>query len=263
MNTVNRAVVRAEWEAAQSPPPGLNWDLFLGCSPDVAYHPAYHPFSWRGWVDFGVGALGDMGAHLVDQAFWSLGLTYPTSIVASSTRWGGDQPPKTPASYPLAEIVEYEFAARGNKPPVRMFWYDGGLLPPRCHFIPDDVIVMGDGGGGMIIGTKGAITYQTYGDHPMVYPAAVAAEAEKVPQSVPRITVSHEMNWANACMGNGVASSQFEYAARLNETMVLGVVALRAGQGKKVLYDGANMKFTNAPDANQFLTREYRKGWEL
>ena len=163
----------------------------------------------------------------------------------------------------LAEIVEYEFAARGNRPPVRMFWYDGGLLPPRCHFIPDDVIVMGDGGGGMIIGTKGAITYETYGDHPKVYPAAVAAEAEQVPQSVPRITVSHEMNWANACMGNGVASSQFEYAARLNETMVLGVVALRAGQGKKVLYDGANMKFTNAPDANQFLTREYRKGWEL
>ncbi len=274
IGTVNRAIVRAMLDSAQSPPPGLNWELFLGCSPDVPYHPVYHPFSWRGWVDFGVGALGDMGAHLVDQAFWALGLTYPTSIVASSTRWGGDQPPRrvnpttgaitgVPASYPLAEMVEYEFPARGGKPPVRMFWYDGGLLPPRCHFIPDDVVVMGDGGGGMIVGTKGALTYQTYGDKPTVYPAAVAAEAAKVPQSVPRITGSHEMNWANACMGDGTASSQFEYAARLNETMLLGVVALRTGQGKKILYDGANMNITNVPDANQFLTREYRKGWEL
>jgi hypothetical protein len=166
----------------------------------------------------------------------------------------------------LAETVEYEFAARGNKPAVKMFWYDGGLLPPRCQFIPDNVIVKGDGGGGMIVGTKGAITYETYGEKPTVYPASVAAEAANVPQSVPRIAGDiggHEMNWVNAAMGKEKASSPFEYAARLNETMVLGVAALRAGQGRKVLYDAKSMQFTNAPDANRYLTREYRRGWEL
>jgi predicted dehydrogenase len=270
LSTVTNAVARAMIDAAQAPPSTLNWELFLGCSPDVAYHPVYHPFSWRGWIDFGVGALGDMGAHLVDQAFWALDLTYPTSIVASSTLWGFERKPgadgkmqNVPASYPLAQTVEYEFAARGSQPPVKLFWYDGGLLPPRCAFIPDTVIVKGDGGGGLIVGTKGAITYETYGDKPTVYPESVAAQAAAVPQSIPRIVGSHEMNWAQAAMGHGVASSPFEYGARLNETMVLGVAALRAGQGRKVLYDAARMEFTNAPDANQYLTREYRHGWEL
>ena len=269
--TVEAAVARAMAETAQTPPDGLHWDLLVGCIPDVAYHPVYHPFSWRGWLDFGVGALGDMGAHLIDQTYWSLELTYPTSIVASSTRWGTERVPNPdgrgaqamPASYPLAEMVEYEFAARGNKPPVRMVWYDGGLLPPRQHFVPDDVVVKGDGGGGMLVGTRGVLTYETYGDRPTVYPASVAAEAANVPQSVPRISVSHEMNWAQACKGQGESTSPFEYAARLNETMVIGVAALRAGQGRKLLYDAPNMQFTNAPDANKYLTREYRKGWEL
>jgi predicted dehydrogenase len=276
IGTVNRAIASAMLNSAQSPPPGLNWELLLGCcGHDVPYHPVYHPFSWRGWVDFGVGALGDMGAHLIDQAYWSLGLTYPTSIVASSSMWGTgskdveqngqmrrivDEPQ---ASYPLATSVEYRFPAVGDRPALKMFWYDGGLLPPRCDFVPDSVIVRGDGGGGMIIGTKGAITWETYGDKPTVYPAAVAEAAAAVPQSVPRITGSHEMNWANASMGDGPSSSPFEYAARLNETMVLGVAALRSGQGRKLLYDAPNMQFTNAPDANKFLTREYRKGWEL
>jgi predicted dehydrogenase len=280
VGVVNRAVARAMVDVAQAPPPGFNWELFLGCcAHQIAYHPVYHPFSWRGWVDFGVGALGDMGAHLVDQTYWALDLTQPTSIVASSSLWGTGQqvdaegkpvlgtngrPVTEPqASYPLATMVEYRFPANGSRAPVKLFWYDGGLLPPRNDFIPDDVVVRGDGGGGMIVGTKGVLTYETYGDRPKVYPENVAAEAEKVPESVPRITTNHETNWANACMGEGKASSPFEYGAQLNETMVLGVAALRAGQGRKLLYDAAKMEFTNAPDANKFLTREYRKGWEL
>ena len=280
MRTVNRAVSNEMLKLAQSPPPGFNWELFLGCcAHQIPYHPVYHPFSWRGWVDFGVGALGDMGAHLIDQAYWSLGLTYPTSIVASGSLWGQGQmtdasgnvvmgpngrPVAEPqASYPLATNVEYRFPAVGNRPELKLFWYDGGLLPPRCDFIPDDVVVKGDGGGGMIVGTKGALTYQTYGDKPAVYPAAVADAAAAVPQTVPRITGGHEMNWAHACMGEATASSPFEYGTKLNETMVLGVAALRSGNGRVLHYDAPNMQFTNAPDANKFLTREYRKGWEL
>ncbi len=280
VGVVNRAVSRGMVDVSQSPPPGLNWELFLGCcAKQLPYHPVYHPFSWRGWVDFGVGALGDMGAHLVDQTYWALGLTQPTKIVASSSLWGQGQqidvdgkpvlgtngrPLAEPqASYPLATMVQYLFPAVGNRPEVKVFWYDGGLLPPKSDFIPEDFVVRGDGGGGMIVGTKGAITYETYGNNPNIFPKAVADAAAQVPQSVPRITVSHEMNWANAAMGEGTASSPFEYGTQLNETMVLGVATLRAGQGKVLHYDAAKMEFTNAPDANKFLTREYRKGWEL
>ena len=110
MRTVDNAVLKAMAENPQTPPPGFNWDLFLGPAKEIPYHPAYHPFSWRGWVDFGVGAIGDMGAHLIDQVFWALGLTYPTSISASSTPWGGGA--TNPASYPLATLVQYEFAER-------------------------------------------------------------------------------------------------------------------------------------------------------
>jgi predicted dehydrogenase len=262
VRTVENAVLAAMAANPQSPPPGLNWDLWLGTAPDVPYHPAYHPFSWRGWVDFGVSAIGDMGAHLIDQPFWALGLTYPTAVSSSSTMWGG--PPDNPASYPLAMTTEYEFAARGAQPAVRLFWYDSGLLPPRPPFLPDDMSLQGgDGGGGVFVGERGILTYETYGNNPKVYPESVAAEAAKVPMSVPRIAVSHEQNWVDAIKAKGVASSPFEYAAPLTETMLLGVVALRAGQGKRIQYDGANMRITNLPDANKYLTRTYRTGWAV
>jgi len=268
MRTVDQAVLKAMAENPQTPPAGLNWDLFLGPAKEIPYHPAYHPFSWRGWIDFGVGAIGDMGAHLIDQAFWALGLTYPTSISASSSPWGGGE--RNPASYPLATMVQYEFAGRPAagrtpaQPPVKLYWYDGGLMPPRPPFLPDDVTLpRGDGGGGVFIGSKGILTYETYGNNPKVYPESVAAAAERVPKTFPRIEVPHEVNFAQACKGEAKASAPFDYSAALTETMLLGIAALRAGQGRKVLYDGANMRFTNAPEADQYLTREYRAGWQL
>ena len=262
MRSVDQAVLKAMADTPRSPPPGLHWDLFLGPAPDAAYHPAYHPFSWRGWVDFGVSAIGDMGAHLIDQPYWALDLGFPTSVSSSSTPWGGGS--TTPASYPLAQTVEYEFAARGAQPAVKLFWYDGGLMPPRPPFLPDDMVLpRGDGGGGVFVGTKGILVYETYGNNPTVYPAAVAAEAARVAQTVPRIAVPHEVNWVQACKGQAQASSPFAYAAGLTEVMLLGVVALRAGQGRKILYDGATMRVTNVPEANQYLTREYRAGWSV
>jgi predicted dehydrogenase len=264
VRTVEQAVLNEMAKDPTTPPAGLHWDLFLGPAPDIPYHPAYHPFSWRGWVDFGVSAIGDMGAHLIDQPFWALDLDYPTSISSSSTMWGG--PANNPASYPLAMTTEYEFGPRGSHPAVKLHWYDSGMLPPRPPFLPDDVTLLGgDGGGGVFVGTKGILTYETYGNNPKVYPESLATQAEKIAKTVERVTVPHEVNWAQACKAGDPkkASSPFSYAAKLTETMLLGIVALRTGQGRKILYDGPNMRVTNIADANQWLTRQYRSGWAV
>jgi len=259
VRTVERAVLTAMAANPRDLPAGLNWPLFLGpAAQDIPYHPAYHPFSWRGWVPFGVSAIGDMGAHLMDQSYWSLGLTLPTSVTSHSTPWGG--PANNPASYPLAMTTRYDFAARGDNPPVTMYWYDGGLSPMLLADVPAP---SGDGGGAIFVGEKGYLTHQTYGDEPRIFPASLAAEAENVPKSFARVETGHEVNWAQACKGEAKASSPFEYAAQLTEVMLLGIVALRAGQNRRIEYDAANMSVTNVPEANQYLTREYRAGWAL
>lgn len=264
MGTVDNAVRAAMAANDQSPPDGMNWDLFLGPAPEIPYHPAYHPFAWRGWLDFGVGSIGDMGAHLIDQPYTALGLTYPTSVTASSTPWGGGN--QNPASYPMATMVQYEYPAVGSRAPVKLYWYDGGLMPPRPAMLPDDAPMTNpgsDGGGGVFVGEKGIMFYETYGNKPRIYPESVAQQAEQLPVTLPRITVSHEQNWIQAAKGEAKISSPFSLAAPLTETMLLGIVALRAGQGRKIIYDGPNMNIVNAPEANKYLTREYRTGWAL
>jgi predicted dehydrogenase len=261
-----------------APPAGLNWDLYLGpVAEDVPYHPVYHPFNWRGWLDFGSGALGDMGAHLLDQPFWALGLTYPTSIEATSTPWGtmalpvdpaaapdtpGGRSARKPVSFPLSTSVHYQFAARGAQPPVKLLWSDGGIYPPRPDVLPDEVELSGEGGV-IFIGEKGILLHDTYGANPRLYPQSLMEQAAAVPKTMPRIKWSHELNWAKAIRGEAKASSPFEYAAQLTETMLLGIVALRAGQGKQLRYDGGRGEITNSADANQYLTREYRTGWAI
>jgi predicted dehydrogenase len=260
---INNLIAEGLWNSNYSPPASLNWDLYTApCAHDVAYHPIYHPFNWRGWLDFGVGAIGDMGAHLIDHPFWALGLSAPISVEATSTPWGGNNQRMPSATYPAAMTAHYEFAARGNQPPVRLSWYDGGLYAPRPAALPDDVVLKSEGGV-FFIGEKGILLHETYGQNPQLYPRELMQKTASVAQTYPRITVSHEMNWVNACKGDGHATSPFEYAAQLTETMLLGIVALRAGQGKKILYDAANMNITNAPDANQFLKPGYRPGWEV
>lgn len=257
---LNEALAAAMY-GSYPPPAGLRWDLYLGpVLEDVPYHPVYHPFNWRGWTDFGVGAIGDMGAHLLDHPYWALGLTYPTSIEATSTPWGG--PRQKPVTYPLAMTVHYEFPARGAAPPVRLSWYDGGLMPPRPPELPDDLALNREGGV-IFVGEKGILMHETYGSKPRLFPDALMQQTAAVPRSIPRIEQSHELNWAAACKGNAQASSPIDYAAQLTEVMLLGIVALRTGQGRKVLYDGERMQVTNVPEANQYLTREYRAGWSV
>ncbi len=269
---INNAAAAGMSAGGTPMPEGMRWDLYLGgTAEDVPYHPIYHPFNWRGWTDFGVGALGDMGAHLIDQPYWALGLTQPISIEATSTPWGttpipplqgGGQMRSKPVCYPQAMLVHYDFAARGKQPPVKLSWYDGGLQPPRPDQLPDDVEMLREGGV-IFIGEKGILMHETYGNNPRIWPEALMEKAKAVPKTLPRITVSHEFNWVAACKGQGKASSPFEYAAGLTETMVLGIVALRAGQGKKIIYDGAASNVTNVATVNQYLTKEYRSGWAV
>jgi predicted dehydrogenase len=233
-------------------PQTLDWDLFLGVGPVVEYHPIYHPFNWRGWVDWGCGAIGDMGAHLIDHSMWALDLGLPTSVETVST-------PFNRASYPLATQTFYEFPARGRMPAVKMTWYDGGLLPPKPKELGDEEL--DKGGGALLVGSKGILLHETYGLRPRLLPKSMHDSYGKPKQTLPRIPgEDHEMNWVDAAKGTATASCPFEYAARLTEVMLLGVVALRAG--KKIDYDGEKMNITNVPQANEFLRREHREGWK-
>ena len=242
-------------------PEGMDWDRYLGpTTRDVPYHPVYHPFNWRGWVDFGVSALGDMGAHLIDHPVWALGLDCPTSVEATSTPWGG--PADDPVSFPLAMRAHFEFPARGTAPPVDLHWYDGGLMPPRPAGLPSHV-ELERVGGGIFVGSRGLLMHETYGRNPQLFPEHLAAEAADVPKRYPRIAESHQMNWVKACKEGGEASCPFGYAARLTEIMLLGIVALRTGQGRKISYDADAMRIVDAEEANQYLDREYRDGWAV
>jgi predicted dehydrogenase len=239
-------------------PATLSWDLFLGVAPDVPYHPIYHPFNWRGWVDWGQGALGDMGAHLIDHPVWALDLGLPTTIETVSTPFNG-------VSYPVGTSTYYEFPSPKGKGTIKLTWSDGGLLPSRPDELGDEKLLAD--GGVIYYGSKGKLLQQTYGARPRLLPADRHNSYGLPKQRLPRIPhESHEMNWVNAIRGRDTISCPFSYAAHLVEIMLLGVVSLRAGT--KIHYDGANMRVTTtpaprAPDPNEFLTRTYRQGYSL
>ena len=155
-------------------PDKLNWDLFLGPAPFVPYHPVYHPFNWRGWVDWGCGALGDMGAHLIDHPFWALDLGLPTSVETVST-------PFNKATYPMATTTYYQFPARGDKPAVKLNWYDGALFPPRPEELGETRL--NPTGGVLYYGSKGKLMHDTYGFNPKLLPQALADSAPTPPQT--------------------------------------------------------------------------------
>jgi hypothetical protein len=203
-------------------------------------------------VDWGVGAIGDMGAHLIDHAYWALDLGYPSTVETVST-------PFNQSCFPMATTTHYEFPARGSMPPVTLTWYDGGLTPPRPAELGEEAL-KGEGGA-ILVGDKGKLIYDTYGLNPRLLPDSLGKTVGDPGRTLPRIGTSHEVNWSDAAKGKGEASTPFEYAAKLTEVMLLGVVALRAGT--KIHYDAANMRITNVPAANDFLKREYRRGWTL
>jgi predicted dehydrogenase len=234
-------------------PKGLHWDLFLGAAPDVPYHPIYHPFNWRGWVDWGQGALGDMGAHLMDHPIWGLKLGDPLTIETISTPFNG-------VSYPNATTTYYEFAARDGMPPVKLTWYDGGFMPQRPAEMGE--VKLEGTGGVLYIGTKGKMLQDNTGAKPRLLPVELHNSFGAPPEKMPRVPhQAHEMNWVNAIKGTDTISCPFSYAAHLTEIMLLGIAALRANA--KLIYDGEAMRITNNAAANDLLTRLYRKGFEL
>jgi len=237
-------------------PDTLEWDLWLGPAPARPYHPAYVPFKWRGWWDFGTGALGDIGCHSFDPVFRALKLGHPLSVEASSTRVNEE-------TYPLACVVTYQFPARGEMPPVRLTWHDGGLRPPRPPQLRDGD-VLGDTGH-LLIGDRGVLMAE--GRRWRLYPEALAREFGEPPKKLPR-SPGHHQEWVAACQGGPAAGSNFDWAGPLAEVVLLGNVALRVQLREKLTqaslqWDPEKLAFPNLPEASQFLRREYRPGWTL
>jgi predicted dehydrogenase len=237
-------------------PDTLEWDLWLGPAPLRPYHHAYLPAKWRGWWDFGTGALGDIGCHYFDPVFRALKLGAPVSVEASSTRVNQE-------TYPLGSMVTYHFPARGALPPVKLVWYDGGLRPPRPEQIVDGD-AMGDNGH-LLIGEKGII--MTDWRRWWLYPEKLEQAYGEPPKVLPR-SPGHHQEWVNACKGGPAAGSNFDWAGPLTETVLLGNVALRTQLREKLTtvklaWDSTKFEFTNLPEANEFLRREYREGWSI
>jgi len=239
-------------EEVPSLPNYLDWNLWLGPAPSRPYHPSYHPFKWRGWFDFGTGALGDMGAHILDQPFWALDLGSPKTIQASSSVFN-DQ------TFPLASIVTWIFPAKGNRKEVKLVWYDGGLLPPR----PKELEPERKLGNAIYYGSKGILMHNSHGSSPRIIPETKMKDIILPAKTIPRSPGIHE-EWIEAIKNGTKSTADFEYSARLTEMMLLGNIAIRMkGKNTVLEYDGEKGEFTNLDEANQFLTKKYPKGWEL
>jgi predicted dehydrogenase len=234
-------------------PATLDWDKWLGPAPFRSYHSAYAPFRWRGWWDFGSGGLGDMGIHNLAPVFHALKLGAPDSVSGSST-------PLVSDSIPLASMVEYEYPARGDMPSVRLHWYDGGLLPPR----PDELEAGSDldpEDGALFIGDKGKILVEGWGGaHPRVLAGGEANYRR--PEWDDTALQRHHDEWVTACKTGSPTKSDFAFAGPLTEAVLLGSLCIRNG-GKKLRWDGANLRITNDPVANSLLHYQYRDGWTL
>lgn len=242
-------------------PAHLDWDLWLGPIQERPYHPAYVPANWRGWWDFGTGALGDMGCHIIDHPVWALELGMPTVVEARCTLDGsvlGDNQPNY-ETFPIASIITYEFPARGQHPPVRMTWYEGGLMPPTPAEIPAGRKLHGNGV--LYIGTKGLMHHGSHGGMPEVWPVALQAEAQNVPRTLAR-SPGHYEEWLLACQGGPKPVSNFDYSGPLTEIVLLGVLAQRS-PGTPLHWDSESLTVKNAPELNAFVHTPYRKGWEL
>lgn len=245
-------------------PRTLNWDLWVGPAPMRPYHPCYLPKKWRAWWDFGTGSLGDMGCHIVDPVLWALKLGHPSSVEASSsTYWDklwGDIVVKNEI-YPRATVVHYKFPARGDMPPVKVTWYDGGLMPEWPEELEENR-KMGDSDGGVLfVGDKGKLMCGCYGKNPRLIPETKMQEYKRPPKTIARIDGGHEQDWLRACKGGEPACSSFDCAGPLTEMVLLGNLAIRIG--KKLNWNGPDMKVTNLPEANQYVHRQYRQGWTL
>ena len=262
-------------------PANLHWEEWLGTAPERPYSPAYHPFKWRGFWDFGTGALGDMGCHTANLPFMALKLGYPTSLQGEA----GDLNPET---YPSWARVNYEFPAREDMPPVKVNWYegkkDGKLVHPPEELVEKVLTEFAklphnkkkndnnkkltlNNSGSIVVGEKGIMySPHDYGGEWYLLPAEQYADYKAPPETLPRNPKGDDegqkIEWIAALKGGPAAMSNFDYAGMLTEFILLGNVAIK-NMGKKLEWDGPNMKFPNAPEAEASLRRQYRQGYSL
>lgn len=229
-------------------PQGLHWDLWIGPAPFRPYHPAYHPFSWRGWWDFGGGTLADMACHHMDLSHWAFNLRYPSSIHAQG-------PKPHPESCPEWLIVDYHYPATPNRQPIHLTWYNGDKRPQQ---LIDLKLANQWGAGSLFIGDKGMLLAD-YGRR-VLLPNDQFKDFQPPNQSIPP-SIGHHNEWIKACKDNSPTTCNFSYAAALTETVLLGNVSYRLG--KKLDYDPTTATCPNNPDAQNYITKEYRKGWSL
>ncbi len=241
------------WKQGQDQPAGgtptpehLHWDLWLGPAAARDFHPEYAPFRWRGWWDFGCGAIGDMAIHLADPAFWALELGGPVKVTSEG-------PPPLAHCGPTWMITKFEFEARGELPPVTLFWYEGTAKPPAP--IQNELPMNGS----LFIGERGRIAIQ-HDQLPQLLPAEDFANFQPPKPYLPE-SIGHHQQWIEACKTGSRTGSPFSYAGPFTEIVLLGNIAYRSKS--PIHYDPNTMQITNVPDANQWLAKTYRPGWEV
>ena len=267
-------------------PKDLAWDLWVGPAQSIPYNTALHPFNWRGWWDYGTGALGDMGCHLIDVPFKALGLKYPTAVECSvgsvyKKMWTAEYLPK---SCPPSSFVSLNFdKTKLNPSPITLEWYDGGIRPAHPDIVPasDPLGDKSSSNGVIMIGDKGVITTGVYGYYPRLYRKGKEVVTYEQPKDK-EPEHGHQRKWIDAVKAgfnspeHKALTSSFDYAGPMTETVLMGNIAIRSyflrkknkqsfdyyGR-KKLLWDGEKMKITNLAEANQFVGRTYRPGWEL
>jgi predicted dehydrogenase len=238
-------------------PETMDWDSWIGPAPMRPYNSQYAPFNWRGWWDWGCGALGDMACHVLDPVNWALNLGYPSSVECLMEEGNSEQ------TFPNKSIIKFEFPARGAFPQVSVTWYDGKLKPEMPEGVAEDYQM--DESGSIFIGTNGIIATGTYGEGSRIIRGD--ASGDKAQKIIPRLPgdgddIRHKIDWIRACKTGVPAGSNFDYAGPFTEWVVMGNLSLKF-PGEKLLWDGEAMRFTNKKEANQFVHYKYRKGWSL
>jgi predicted dehydrogenase len=265
---------------AKPAPSNLHWDEWVGPAPYRDFHEDLHPHEWHGWFDFGNGSLGNMGCHVLDGVFWALKIEHPTSMEAEEIRGGSDE------RYPTGSRLRFDIPARAGMPAFKAYWYEGlkkdakskpgGDLraaqgadrnfPPMLHDLmkqyPDEELAKPDSGT-LYIAEKGVIYTQTYGGKMHVLPLETYQQMKHPAQTLPRPKNVFTDFLDAVRAGKKETSASFEYGAQLTEFTLLGNLAQHAGVGKKIEWDGPNMKVTNIDDLNQWLKRPHRKGWSV